>query len=142
MHAVTPALIVVAIFNACLWSGLLWQLWVLRHEFEIAARAPVIVGISGVGSLILLLATLAHWILLLESKGLPCYMMLFASYLGGECISVAVLGPSVFSLRESSRISRTLELRCRVRDLLHNTVCVKTLGTKVLTAVESIPGRV
>ena len=96
MHAVTTALIVVALLNACLWPGLLWQLWALRHEFEIAARAPVIVGISGVGALILMLAVLAHWILLLESKGLPCYMMLFASYLC-ECISAVVLGQSVVS---------------------------------------------
>ena len=87
MHAVTPALIVVALLNACLWPGLLWKLWVLRHAFEIAARAPVIVVISGVGALILVLAILVHWILLLERKGLPCYAMLFASNLC-ECLSV------------------------------------------------------
>eukprot|EP00904_Undaria_pinnatifida_P000027 jgi/Undpi1/10024/HiC_scaffold_28.g12478.m1 len=80
MHAATPAVIVAALVVVCVWSGLLWQLWVLRHSFEIAARAPGLVAVCIVGSLTLLMTVLVHWILLLEGKGLPCFVMLFSSY--------------------------------------------------------------
>lgn len=86
MHAASPALIVAALASACSWSGLLWKMWVLRHAFEIAARAPVLVVISGSASLIVILALFVHWILLLEARGLPCYVMLLTSYCS-ECIS-------------------------------------------------------
>ena len=87
MRAVSVVLIAVALLNACVWSGLLRQLWILRHSFEIAARAPVLVGISGVASLIVLLAIFVHWILLSEAKGLPCYVMLLITYFC-ECASL------------------------------------------------------
>lgn len=80
MHAATPALVVAALATACVWSGFLWQLWVLRHAFEIAARAPVIVGICGAVGLAVLLTVFVRWILLLEGNGVPCYVLLVASY--------------------------------------------------------------
>ena len=85
MHAAAAALVVATVAYACVWSGLLWQLWVLRHMFEIAARAPSLVGVCGVSTLVFVLAVLVHWILLYEGQGLPCYAMLLSSYLC-ECV--------------------------------------------------------
>lgn len=85
MHAAAAALIVATVATACVWSGLLWQLWVLRHTFEIAARAPGLVGVCGVASLVVVLLVLVHWILLYEAQGLPCYVTLLSSYLC-ECL--------------------------------------------------------
>lgn len=103
MYAASATLIVAALLNACVWLGLLRQLWVLRHSFEIAARAPVLVGICSAASLTVLSAILVHWILLLEAKGLPCYVMLLVSYFC-ECISLFLFGErSAFSCHESSR---------------------------------------
>ena len=85
MHAGTAALIVATVVIACVWSGLLWRLWVLRHTFEIAARAPGLVGVFGVATLVVVLAILVHWTLLVEGQGLPCYVMLFTSY-QCECV--------------------------------------------------------
>lgn len=90
MHAAAVALIVATVANACVWSGLLWQLWVLRHTFEIAARAPGLVGVCGAASLVVVLAVLVHWILLFEAQGLPCYVMLLSSYLC-ECLCTVLL---------------------------------------------------
>lgn len=124
MHSATPALIVVALLNACIWSGLLWQLWALRHSFEIAARAPVLVGISGVGALTLVLAIFVHWILLLESNGLPCYVMLLASYFCeyASFISFGVKA-SFFNVAQQfySNLSRTHWLGLR-RNKAHNFI--------------------
>ena len=95
MHAATPAVIVAALVVVCVWSGLLWQLWVLRHSFEIAARAPGLVAVCIVGSLTLLMTVLVHWILLLEGKGLPCFVMLFSSYVC-ECSYRCVVYGTLF----------------------------------------------
>lgn len=85
MHAAAAALVAATVAYAFVWSGLLWQLWVLRHTFEIAARAPNLVGVCGVSTLVFALAVLVHWILLSEGQGLPCYAMLLSSYLC-ECV--------------------------------------------------------
>lgn len=69
---------------SCGWLELVRRMWVLRSDFEIAARSPRLVCISGVAALGLVLSVLLHWLLLSERRSLPCVGIFWVSYLG-EC---------------------------------------------------------
>ena len=92
MNAVSVTLVATALLSTGMWARLLWQIWILRHAFKIAARAPVLVGVCGWSTLVMLSALFLHWILMVDGKGLPCFVMLFASYLC-ECTCRTSLAP-------------------------------------------------
>lgn len=81
MHAASVVLIATALLSTCMWAILLGQLWILRREFKIAARAPVLVGVCGWSTLVVLSALFLHWILLVDGKGIPCFVMCLMTYL-------------------------------------------------------------
>lgn len=81
MHAASVVLIATALLSTCMWAILLGQLWILRHEFKIAARAPVLVGVCGWSTLVVLSSLFLHWILMVDGKGIPCFVMCLMTYL-------------------------------------------------------------
>lgn len=58
------------------------RVWVLRNEFEVAARSPALLNLSGVLALVLMESVLLHWLLLTVDKRLPCSVIFWISHSG------------------------------------------------------------
>ena len=61
-----------------------------REEFEVKARSPFLVAISGGMNLLMCISVLLHWLLRSVGTALPCYVVFALSY-GGEIADVVVL---------------------------------------------------
>ncbi|CAN0314603.1 unnamed protein product [Ectocarpus sp. 6 AP-2014] len=66
--------------GSVVWIGLLVRLHVLRHEFEIAARSPQLVILTGFTCYLLSLSVVVQWMLLCVGTNIPCWVVIWVSY--------------------------------------------------------------
>ncbi|CAM9794056.1 unnamed protein product [Pylaiella littoralis] len=71
---------VVIIAVSIVWFGLLWRMYSLRHDFEIAARSPQLVILTGFSCYVMSTAVLLQWLLLNAGTSLPCWVVFVISY--------------------------------------------------------------
>lgn len=72
----------VAAVGSVVWIGLLVRLHILRHEFEIAARSPQLVILTGFTCYLLTLSVVVQWMLLCVGTNIPCWVVIWISYAG------------------------------------------------------------
>lgn len=60
---------------------LLWRMWSIRHEFEIAARSPQLVVLIGFTCYIMCMTVLLQWFLLSVGTSFPCWVVYWNNYL-------------------------------------------------------------
>lgn len=78
---------VIAIFSVVC-CVLMVRMFALRRDFEIAARAPQLVLISGITAYIMSGSVLLQWFLLSIGSAMPCWVVVWVSYAGGSsCLS-------------------------------------------------------
>lgn len=73
--------VVIATFSAVCFV-LMFRILSLRKDFEIAARAPQLVLISGFTAFIMSGSVLLQWFLLSAGSNLPCWIVVWVSYAG------------------------------------------------------------
>lgn len=112
---------VVIIAVSIVWFGLLWRMYSLRHDFEIAARSPQLVILTGFSCYVMSTAVLLQWLLLNAGTSLPCWVVFVISYssemplwwwglLGGEAYSCVDFPESIVA--KPKRILQTGEMLC------------------------------
>lgn len=84
--------------------GLMWRLWVLRNEFEVAARSPTLLNISASTALALMASVLLHWLLLTMDKRLPCAAIFWISP-SRKAVAMLSLHGTRFGFRRARRTS-------------------------------------
>lgn len=70
------------------WLALMARIWVLRKEFEIAARSPALLNMSAAAGLTMIASVLLHWVLQTVDKRLPCAAIFWISHSGKAVAAV------------------------------------------------------
>lgn len=74
------AVVVAAMSFVCM--GILLRMFILRQDFEIAARSPQIVLLAGFFAYLMSVSVLLQWLLLSAGTSLPCWVVIWISYAG------------------------------------------------------------
>ncbi|CAM9577281.1 unnamed protein product [Scytosiphon promiscuus] len=80
MNWATWCFAVVILVSSTGWLFLIARFWILRKEFEIAARSPILLDISAIGTLAMVTSVLLHWLLQTVGKRLPCAAIFWVSH--------------------------------------------------------------
>lgn len=72
--------LVAAVTFLCM--GALLRMFILRHDFEIAARSPQIMLLAGFFAYVMVVAVLLQWFLVNVGSSLPCWVVIWISYAG------------------------------------------------------------
>lgn len=94
MNWVTPILATVLTTVTLGWLALLLRMFVLRHEFEIAARSPSLAIVAMFALLVSTVVILLQWLLQSMGKSMPCFVIFSVFYscewYGTTCNKVAL----------------------------------------------------